>query len=334
MKQYNPVLRMPGIRVIRGLQASPMPMALLLAAFGCGSSLPPGNEQLTVANEVGTLHGILRVPDGRGPFPVALIIAGSGPTDRDGNSGPDLHTDMYRLLAEGLAARGVASLRYDKRGVGESAGATQPEAQLRLEMFAADAGRFAARLRADSRLGKLVLVGHSEGSLLAMLAAQSTAVGGFVSLAGAGRPIAVVLREQLSRAITDSSLRAQAFAILDQLAAGQTVANVPDSLSPLFRPSVQPYLISWMKYDPAREIGKLSVATLIVQGTTDSQIDVLDAELLAASRPDAVLEIVDGMCHTLKAAAVDSASQRAAYTNPSLPVVAEVVEAIATLALQ
>jgi len=314
-------------RIIRAL--------LLLLIASCHETLKPQaqrSEELTASNEVGTLHGTLLLPSGRPPFPVVLIVAGSGPVDRDGNWVPALHTDAYRLLAEGLASKGVASLRYDKRGVGASAAAVGRVEEMRIEMEADDVNRFMAVLRRDARLGRLVLAGHSLGSLLSILAAEAASADAYASLEGAGRPIGTVLREQLARQIIDANLLAQANAIIDQLEAGRTVASVPDVLAALFAPSVQPYLISWMKYDPPRELAKLSGPALIVQGTTDVQVGVADAQLLAAARPDATLAIVQGMCHVLKLAGSSPDSQRSAYTDPSLPLVPEIVERLAALA--
>jgi pimeloyl-ACP methyl ester carboxylesterase len=217
---------------------------LLVAAVACSqgqvSSRPhPAAEDVTALNEFGTLHGTLLLPAGDPPFPVVLIIAGSGPVDRNGNQLPILNTNMHRLLAEALAKKGVASLRYDKRGVGASATAIGSIEDIRIEMEATDVNRFIAVLRSDVRLGKLVLAGHSLGALLAILAAEVAAVDGYASLEGAGRPIGSVLREQLARQLSGGTLLAQANAIVEQLEAGRTVSFVPDPLAALFAPSVQ-----------------------------------------------------------------------------------------------
>ncbi len=323
-------------------------VALVLAlASACGNTDadpiadPPAtcpsegiSEDVAVTNASGALHGTLTLPAGCGPVPAVLIIAGSGPTDRDGNGGAALQTDTYRLLAEGLSARGVAALRYDKAGVAASrAAAPATEDALRFAMGADDAALFLRQLRADERVSQVVIAGHSEGALIGILAAESVPVDGYASLAGGGRPLAAILREQLGKQLT-GPLLAQAEAIVTQLEAGNTV-DLPASaaeLGALFRPSVQPYLISWMAYDPAQELADLQAPALIVQGTTDIQVDVVDAQLLSEARADADLLIIDGMSHTLKAASLDAAEQQRAYTDPSLPVVAELIERIAALA--
>ncbi|MDQ2930712.1 MAG: alpha/beta hydrolase, partial [Gemmatimonadota bacterium] len=270
---------------------------------------------------------------GNGPHPLVLIIAGSGPTDRDGNSpvpiapGKTLHTDSYKLLAAALAAHGIASVRYDKRGVAASVAAMagQTESDYRFDTGVDDAAAWIRMLRADRRFSTIVVVGHSEGSLVGMLAAQRATADGFISLEGAGRPAAEVIREQLLAAGTPPALFD---AILDSLSAGKLVANPPPALASLFRASVQPYLISWFRYDPAAETRKLPYATLVIQGTHDIQVSARDADRLASGGNTTLLTI-DGMTHVLKKGPPDAAAQVASvYADPSAPLAPEVAAAI------
>lgn len=286
----------------------------------------------------GDLQGTLVVPAGPGRHPVVLIIAGSGPTDRDGNStvavapGRTLHPDSYKLLAAGLATDGVASVRYDKRGVAASAPAMagMQEKDYRFDTGIADAAAWITMLRSDPRFSRIVVVGHSEGSLIGMVAAQRAKADGFVSLEGAGRPAADVLREQLTARGVPLAMFG---AILDSLTAGRTVESPPPELRALFRSSVQPYLISWFRYDPAAELKKLPYATLIIQGTHDAQVSAKDADLLAAA-PGAKLLTIDGMTHVLKIGPADAATQATTvYADPSVPIVPKVVTAIALYAM-
>jgi pimeloyl-ACP methyl ester carboxylesterase len=273
----------------------------------------------------GALCGTLQMPAGAGPFPVALIVPGSGPTDRNGNQAFGIRTDAYRELAAELALRGVASLRYDKRGLGASARVL--EADMRPQDGADDAAAWLSQLKADPRFTRVVLVGHSEGSLLGMLAMQKVPAASFVSLAGPGRRMVHVFREQLARQL-EGQLLERANRILDQLDGGQRVADVPAELSAAFRPSVQPYLIALLQYDASAEIAKLAVPTLIAQGTTDVQVTVADAHALAAARPDAEILIIDGMCHVLKMASIDPADQIAALRDPARPLAPALVDGI------
>jgi alpha-beta hydrolase superfamily lysophospholipase len=259
---------------------------------------------------------------------VVLIVPGSGPVDRDGNSGP-LRGATYRLLAASLADRGLASVRYDKRGIGASATALSSEKDVRFETYIDDVIAWLTLLRGDARFTKLVVAGHSEGSLLGMLAAQKVPIDAFVSLEGAGRSAPVVLREQLKPKLPPQ-LYAQADATLAQLQAGRLVPNTPPELDSLFRASVQPYLISWFRYDPAAEIAKTKTHNTIVQGTADIQVSLVDANDLHHGDPASTLVVVDGMNHMLKHAP-DTKSQDAiyqGYEDPSLPIEPQVVDTI------
>ena len=271
----------------------------------------------TLQTSTGELSGTLTVPILKGTFPVALIIAGSGPTDRDGNN-PQMKNNSLLLLAHELAAQGIASIRYDKRGIGASKGALISEENLRFENYAEDAKAWVAQLKADSRFNKLIVIGHSEGSLLGLLACEQADV--FVSLAGAGRPIDVILKEQLTVQLKGKKklLRA-ANEGLSKLKEGKLVEDAPVELFGLFRPSIQPYMMSWMKYDPAVEIWNLKIPIVIVQGTTDLQVKEEDARLLFMAYPlNSRLIIIEDMNHILKLSPSDRQKNIETYSNPEL----------------
>jgi uncharacterized protein len=288
------------------------------------------SEPIQLETPSATLYGTLERPQSSSQVPVVLLIAGSGPTDRDGNStllkGPNNSTKM---LAEGLAAQGIASVRYDKRLIGETGKAMQLAAQkaqvklreddLRFEAYIDDAVLWGKKLRGDGRFSSLTVIGHSEGSLIGMVAAQRMGADAFVSLAGSGRPAQQILLEQL-KAQLPADLLKMTEEIMDRLAAGQTFESVPPSLTFLFRPSVQPYMISWFRYNPAKEIARLSIPVMIVQGTTDIQISLEDAKSLAGARPSSKLLVIDGMNHVLKMVPNQRDKQVASYSDPSLPV--------------
>jgi pimeloyl-ACP methyl ester carboxylesterase len=281
-------------------------------------------QRVQLQTSTGTLHGTLDLPGGSPPFPVVVVIAGSGPTDRNGNQ-PLIKNDSLKLLGHALADRRIAVLRYDKRGVGESVPAPREE-ELRFETYVADAVQWIAWVRKDPRFSRFGVVGHSEGSLIGMVAAQEAKIDAFVSISGSGRPAASLIRAQLSTKLPPL-LKKKSDEILDELIAGRTVADVPKDLLTLFRPSVQPYLISWFKYDPVREIARVQAPVLIIQGTTDLQIGVDDAERLAAAKKDAKLRLIDGMNHVLKRPTT-LAEQGAFYVDPSIPIDTRVVEEI------
>jgi len=275
----------------------------------------------------GVLRGSLLLPRSQTPPPVVLIIAGSGPTDRDGNNPAVGRIDILRRLALQLAAQGIASVRYDKRGVAASLAATPDERNLSVERYVADAVAWSRQIKADPRFGPLVLLGHSEGALIASLAAGPAGADAVIALAGSGRPVDQVLREQLAEQLPAAPLK-RAQAALDQLKAGHPVAQVPAVLKDILRPSVQPYLISLFRQDPAAAFGNLTVPALIIQGRNDIQVSPADAAALKTAKPDAQLALIDGMNHMLRISPAAPGQQRNAYTNPQLPLASELGERI------
>ena len=294
----------------------------LLMAFTTvyAQSPPPVAENVTLETPTGSLHGTLLIPVSNKPCPVVMIIAGSGPTDRDGNStllpGPN---NGNKMLADGLAAAGIASLRYDKRGVGEDAKALVSESEIRFDIYVNDAELWANKLRADKRFSTLTIAGHSEGSLIGMIAAKNVGADGYVSIAGVGRRANLILHDQLKPMLPEALMK-QADEALTTLAAGKTLESFPPELASLFRKSVQPYMISWLRYDPANEIAKLDIPILIAQGTTDIQVSVEDAKMLSKAAPSAKLQIIEGMNHILKQVSTDKDLQTKSYSDPNLPI--------------
>ena len=256
-------------------------------------------HELALPTAWGQLAGTLLLPDSPGPWPAALLIGGSGPTDRDGNNPlVPARIDNLKRLAQALGARGVASLRYDKRGVGASSYPGLSEDALRFEHLVDDAVALAGCLAADTRMGRVVLVGHSEGALIAALAADAAHAQAVVSIAGAGSRASALMRRQMADHLPQD-ISAPAFAALDALEAQQPVEEVPDELFLLFRPTVQPYLMSWFRHDPPAVLAELHVPVLLVHGSADPQLGVEHAQWLQAGKPDARLEIVQGMDHLL-----------------------------------
>jgi hypothetical protein len=284
------------------------------------------SELASLDTKPAALVGTLVIPHGTATVPLAIIIAGSGPTDRDGN-GQNLRPNNLKQLAEALAERDVASLRYDKRGIAGSVGAGTSEAELRFDMYADDAAAWVKKYRADPRFGPIVVIGHSEGSLLGMLAVQRAPADGFVSVAGTARRADRVLHDQLAVQLSPPLL-AQADSVLASLAAGKTVDNSPPMLAMLFRPSVQPYMISWFKYSGSVEIARLRVPTLIVQGTSDIQVAPAEADSLKLALPAAQLLVFTGMNHVMKSTPPGRAEQMAAYTDPTMPLMAGLADSV------
>jgi pimeloyl-ACP methyl ester carboxylesterase len=254
---------------------------------------------LEVPTGWGKLSGTLAWPEGTQPCTAALLVAGSGPTDRDGNN-PLLErpVDNLRQLARALAARGIGSLRYDKRGIGGSAYPGLAEDALRFDHMVDDAVQLSRRLSQEPRARRVVLLGHSEGALIATLAAATAGAAGVVSVAGAGVRASTLLRAQIGGSLP-GEVAAPALAVLDALEAQQPVADVPGGLDVLFRRSVQPYLMSWFRHDPAAVAAALAAPLLVVHGAADIQVTSDHARWLHDATPGAQLRIVEGMDHLL-----------------------------------
>ncbi|MEN7550624.1 alpha/beta fold hydrolase [Rapidithrix thailandica] len=302
-------------------------LLVLLLLIGLVAKLQGQSEKtVTVTTVSGTLEGTLQIPGKNEKMPVALIIAGSGPTDRNGNN-PMMTNNSLKMLALQLSQEGIASLRYDKRGVGNSRGAGLKEAEMRFEHFIEDAKAWIHFLKKENAFTQIVVIGHSEGSLVGMIAAQHAKADRYISIAGSGRPAGQLIREQMQA--QPPVVREQALPVLDKLEKGDTVESTPPMLQALFRPGIQPYLISWFKYDPQKEIAKLAMPTLILQGTTDIQVSTKDAEALSQANPQAKLSLIEGMNHVLKEAPQERMQNLQTYNQPDLPLKQEVVEEIA-----
>ena len=287
-------------------------------------------SSLNLNTSSGAIMGTLMLPASAEKIPVVLLIAGSGPTDRNGNS-PMTKNESLRLLSRALVLNGIATLRYDKRGIAASTAAGKPEADLLFDDYVVDAKGWIALLKADPRFSKVIVAGHSEGALIGMIAA-SGAADGFVSIAGAGKPADLILKEQLAQ--QPPMIKEPSYAIIDSLAQGKKVQDVNPMLYTLFRPSVQPYLISWFKYNPVTEMARLNMPVLIVQGTKDLQITTSDAALLAAAKPGTQPALIENMNHVLKIIEGDRNENIASYGNPSLPVSTALVKLLTDFVLE
>jgi uncharacterized protein len=309
---------------------------LALAMCCAAPSWAAASREMSLGRRGATLKATLVLPEGDARVPGVLILAGSGPTDRDGNShlpGGVLRNDSLKMLADALAERGIASLRADKRGIAASAGPDPDEAALRFPTYVEDAQAWAALLAREPRISRLLILGHSEGALVATMAAQRLPVSGLILIAGAGEPAGSLMRRQFAAGALPPALRADADHVLSELEAGRAVNDPPPALAALFRPGVQPYLISWLPLDPAAELRDVRAPVLIIQGTTDLQVDPENARRLATARPDAKLLFVKGMNHVLKATPADRAANVAAYSNPALPLAPGLVDAVSDFIL-
>lgn len=291
-----------------------------------------------------------------GPWPVMIIHAGSGPTDRDGNSailpGPN---NGLKMLAESLAARGIATLRYDKRGIAASTSKNLNPHEVNFGDLVNDLLAWVEWVENDDRFGSVSLAGHSEGSVVVLTAMGSSltisdepgfegspvdprlagsareAVDALVLLAGPSKPVDLLALDQLRNQLGENApLYERSVEIVDALRRGETVEDVPPELQALFNPAVQPYLRSLVPYDPATMIKNVNQPILIVGGTEDFQVPVSEIEILAAARTDAEVVILDGANHLLKEVGVgDLVANRSSYSNPSYALAADLVPRVA-----
>jgi hypothetical protein len=283
--------------------------------------------EIILKTSTGDISGTLTIPNNLKTSPIVIIVAGSGPTDRDCNSPLGVQTNAYKMLAENFTKNGISCLRFDKRGIGKSKPAMTSESDLRFETYIKDVADWISLLKSDKRFSEIYILGHSEGSLIGMIAAGQIHIAGFISVSGVGKSADKLIQEQLKTKLPQQLLD-ESDKILDSLRMGKTVSNVNPNLVALYRPGVQPYMISWIKYDPAKEISKLKIPVLIIQGTTDLQVSVDDAKLLSSSKPDAKLLIIDNMNHVLKESDADVQKNMATYRDPGLPLKPELVDGI------
>ena len=257
---------------------------------------------------------------------LVILIAGSGPTDRDGNQ-MGLANNSLKLLAEALANNGIAVYSYDKRIFAQMASGKLDEASLSFDNFIDDAKAVIQHFKNQKKYNSISVAGHSEGALIGMVAANGNA-DAYISIAGAGRPIDEVLLEQIEKQAP--FLKEEVQKNLETLKNGTTFELKNQMLASLFRASVQPYMISWIKYNPQTEIKKLQIPTLLINGDKDIQVSVQDAQLLQQAKLNAQLHIIPNMNHVFKEIKGDDAENKAAYTNPDLPISIELSSIITT----
>lgn len=283
-------------------------------------------DELTVPVEGGELKVALQMPDNP-TGDLVIIHAGSGPTNKDGNTIGSGKNNSLKMIAEELAAQGIASVRFDKRGIGENTALMTKEANLTFIHYINDVSAIVTYMKQDSRFTSIHLLGHSEGALIMTLAAQHDRIASLIVVAGAGRPADEILLEQLSASLPPNLLNESKVA-LQKLKAGEMVANVSNELMALFRPSVQPYMRSWLQYDPQQEIKKVTAPILIIQGKKDIQITEIDAKALAIGNEKATVRYFEQMNHVLKDIKGDYQENIASYTTPELPLANGLIEEI------
>ena len=275
-------------------------------------------QEVTLNTPTGDIYGTLIQPENNPQKILVILHQGSGPTDRDGNQ-TLMKNNSLKMLAEELADNGIATLRYDKRGIAASRAAAIHEEDMRFNDLVEDLKGWIEKMNSSYDFEKIIVAGHSEGSLIGMLACiNNPLTDKYISIAGVGRSADEVLLTQL--AAQGPGVEEMVKPYLQSLKNGDTISNVPASLATLFRPSVQPYIISWFKYNPAKEIAKLNIPVLIVQGNTDIQVSITEAEILHDAAEGSQFVVIKNMNHVLKTCkSTEIKQQMETYADPELP---------------
>lgn len=273
---------------------------------------------------IGAINGTLFTPATKQAVPLIILLTGSGPNDRDGNS-MMTRNDSHKQLATALLVQGIATYRYDKRTFTQIK-KRKVDPNTSFDHFVQDAQEVINYFKGDKRFSKIILAGHSQGSLVALLA-MNKSISGFISLAGPAETIDKSIVKQI--AAQAPGLDKQAEAIFDKMKSQkEVVTDVPPYLTSVLGAEIQPFMKSWMAYDPITELKKLTIPVLIINGTRDRQVDVSDAKMLHDALPSSQLLILEGMDHLFKRVSADELEASKSYNDPSFPLHEELVPAI------
>lgn len=275
------------------------------------------------------IDGTLLTPNAVDSPKLAIIIAGSGPTDRDGNQN-FMRNNSLKKLSESLTTAGIATFRYDKRIVKQIA-RNNIDSNIKFDDFTADAISVIDYFKQSNAFSNIYIIGHSQGSLVGMIAAKDR-VDGFISIAGAGQSIDAVITEQIS--LMDPSLTDATNEAFKSLKAGQLTTDYPPALTPIFKADVQPFIMSWMKYDPQKIITSLKIPVLIINGTNDLQVSTAEAELLKKAAKHSEIRIIDKMNHVLFIINGDKLVNSKSYNESSRNISEELITSISTFILK
>ncbi|MFZ2007434.1 MAG: alpha/beta fold hydrolase [Stellaceae bacterium] len=309
--------------------------ALLAIAMPIIAAADPIESEIEAPGPDGPLQGLVVSP-GVDNAPVVLIVPGSGPTNRDGNSLHGLNTDTYKLLAQGLAARGIASVRIDKRGMFSSHAAIPNANEVTIADYASDVHGWAKAIRDKTGAKCIWVLGHSEGGLVAMAAAKDNPpdICGLVLVAAPGRKFGELIKDQLRSNPANAPFLDEALRDIDTLEAGKhvevSIEHTRPEIFAIFQPAVQGFLIDLLSYDPPKVLAQYKGPVLILQGERDIQVSADDARRLKAADPTAKLTLLPDVNHVLKAVSSDDRmANLKTYFDPKLPLAPGVVDAIA-----
>jgi uncharacterized protein len=328
------ILSAPGVSGGEGEVLAEGPFTLALES-GSSRALEYGLDY-SIDTGRGLLPGSLLVPDSAERPPVVLLLSGAQ-ADRDGNNyAVPGKSDSLLRLALSLRGRGVSTLRFDKRGTGESYALVADESALVFDDHVEDARAALRALAADGRFSSVTVVGFAEGALVGACALDDSPkdarVSGIVALCASGRTEVELVEEVLSGAPPE--LKAEADSIMSALKSGGRWPDPSPYFADYFRPGAQPYLASLFARDIRSAFAAAATgrAALVAAGGADLQVTLRETELLADAAPGSVYRVVPGMSHALKGVGEDEEANYASFTDPSLPLAEGLVDIIAAFA--
>lgn len=295
-------------------------LALIFSIVSFGQDKAYKESEVTVSKWI---DGTLLTPNDNEKPNLAIIIAGSGPTDRNGNQN-FLKSNSLKKLAESLANKDIATFRYDKRIV-KQIKQGNVDKNIMFDDFVNDASDVISYFKDKEIYSKIYIIGHSQGSLVGMLAAKEQA-DGFISIAGAGQNIGDVIVDQVTNMAPQLGEKAQS--VVDKLKQGETTTDYPAALASVFNSEIQAFMMNWMKYNPAEIIKELEIPILIVNGTKDLQVSEHEAQLLKEANEKAELEIIENMNHVLFEIEGDDLENSKSYNESFRPISSQLIEAI------
>ncbi len=283
-------------------------------------------ENLTILNINENIKGTILTPkdSNKNPVPLVIIVGDQGAIDRNGNE-PRTRSNAYQQLADSLLSNGVATYRYDKRTFTQMRNRKSSEETL-FSDYITDVNDIISYFKSDKRFSKMYIAGHGQGSLVGMLAIDDH-VDGFISINGAGQSIDALIVQQISK--QQPGLDKVAKETFERVKNSEKpVIAIERDLYPIIGPQVQPFMKSWMKYDPAVELQKLQIPVLIVNGSKNRMSNPSEAQLLKDTTLDATLEIIEDMNHVLKIVGDDEIEASKSKINPNFPLSTRLVELI------
>lgn len=283
------------------------------------------SEDMLLMNDSIKLPGTLTYNSTLKKQPLVIFIHGSGGVDRNGNQGPMSKPNYIKQLADALNKNGIAFYRYDKR----TSNAENSKFFMKgvsLDDFVNDAKTIIQKFKEDKRFSSITLTGHSQGSLIAMLA-STVGIDHYISLAGASRRIDKTMIEQF-RLQNGDSIANVASGYFKELDSTGKIEKLAPDFRGIFNPLNQKFFKTWMAYTPTEEISKLdSFPMLIINGTKDMQVFEKDAEALRKANPKSSLKIIENMNHVLKTIIEDKENLKS-YYSADYPLSEELVNTI------